>query len=105
MGRIPVAKYKGLTFIDRKSVIEVRGSIHVHRNDGRHNYNRFGLSDIHQVLYELKEKFSILTDSAQFKNIEFGVNLATDSDPNDFLNSVIFHKGKMFTLQSGRNMY
>lgn len=104
-GKCPVAKYKGLTFIDKGSVIEVKGSIHVLKNDGQHNYDIFDLSDIHLVLFELADKLSIVINNAELKNLEFGVNLEVDFPPDDFLNSVIIHKGRMFTLQSGRNMF
>lgn len=96
-GKYPVAKYQGLTFIDKGSVIEVKGSIHVYCNNGMHNYNHFGLSDIHLTLFELADKLSILITNAELKNIEFGVNLEVNFKPSDFLNSLIIHKSKMFT--------
>ena len=77
-GKFPIAKYKGLTFTDKGSVIEIKGSIHVMSNEGKHNYNKFGLSDIHLVLFELADKLAIVTNNARLKNIEFGVNLITN---------------------------
>jgi hypothetical protein len=103
IGKYAIAKYKGLTFIDRVSVIEVRGSIHVYSNDGLHNYNDFGLSEIHLVLFELADKLSIVLDNAELKNLEFGVNLVVDFTPGDFLNSIIGYKSKLFTHQCQKN--
>ena len=100
----PVAKYKGLFLIDKGSCIVVKGSIHVMNNDGKHNYNKFGLSEIHLALYEMANNLKIVTNFAKLKNIEFGVNLLIDYEPRLFLNSLIFHKGKGFTFQTGRNM-
>jgi len=104
-GKYAIAKYKGLTFIDRGSIIEVKGSIHVLKNDGKHNYDSFDLSEIHLVLFELAHKLSVVINDAELKNLECGVNLEVDFPPDDFLNSLIIHKGRMFTLQSGRNMF
>ena len=102
-GKYAIARYKGLTFIDRGSVIEVRGSIHVYNNNGIHNYNSFGLSEIHLVLFELADKLSVVSDNAELKNLEFGVNMAIDFAPGDFLNSIIGYKSKLFTHQREKN--
>ena len=56
----PIAKYKSLIFEDKGTVIEVRGSIHKMSNDGKHNYDQFGLSRIHVALYELADQLSRL---------------------------------------------
>lgn len=98
----PIAKYKSLIFEDKGTVIEVRGSIHKMSNDGKHNYDQFGLSRIHVALYELADQLSIVTNHAELKNIEFRVNLLIDYEPRQFINSVIFHKGKKFTYRKER---
>ncbi len=102
--RNPIAKYKSLIFEDKGSVIEVRGSIHKLYNQGRHNYNRFGLSEIHLAVYELADKLKLLVSDVRLTNIEFGVNLIIDFEPRLFLNSLIYHKGKKFTYRERVNM-
>lgn len=99
-----IARYRGLTFIDKGNIIEMRGSIHIYNNKGRHNYDNFGLSDIHRVLFELENKLFIQVDEAEIKNIEFGVNLDVDFNPADFLNSLIVHKSQLFTHRIAANM-
>ena len=102
--KYPIAKYHSLVFEDKGSVIEVRGSIHKMLNQGQHNHDQFGLSSIHLALYKLADQLSVVTNTAELKNIEFGVNLIVGFEPKNFLNSIIVHKGRMFTLRTERNM-
>lgn len=103
--KYPGAEYKGLTFIDKGTIIEIRGSIHVLRNQGQHNHNKFGLSEIHYAISELANDLKILCQNAKLTNLEFGVNLDIDFEPRRFLNSLILHKNKKFTNQTGRRMH
>jgi len=49
----PIAEYIGLTFIDKKSCIEVRGSLHKFSNDGKQNYDDFDFAKIKRAIANL----------------------------------------------------
>lgn len=100
----PIAFYKSLLFIDKGSVIIIRGSIHKLHNAGKHNYNSFGLSEIFNAINELADDLKIIVTQARLSNIEFGVNLIVPFEPRIFLNSIIHHKGSKFTYQIKPNM-
>lgn len=98
----PSAEYKGLTFIEKKSYIEVRGSLHKFYNDGAHNYDDFNFAKIKRAINILSEQLGIVIDRARFTNLEIGVNIVTEFNPSELLNSLINHRGKQFTLQTGK---
>lgn len=96
------AEYNGLTFIDNKSYIEVRGSLHKFYNDGKQNYDDFDFAKIKRAIYMLSEQLGIVINRARLTNLEIGINIITDFYPSDFLNSLIVHRGKQFTFQTGK---
>jgi hypothetical protein len=100
--KFPVSEYKGLIFTDKKSYIEVRGSLHKFYNDGKHNFDDFDLPKLKRAIYDLHEQFGVDINSARLTNLEIGINIITDFNPSEFLNSLIFHRGKPFTRQIGK---
>lgn len=103
--KYPVANYRGLQFIDRVNNIELKGSIHKFSNQGEHNYNDFGLNEINETVYQLANILKIVTNKTKLTNLEVGVNLELDYDPNKFLNSLIIHRGKRFNYRERWNMF
>lgn len=101
----PIANYRGLQFIDRDTNIELKGSLHKFFNQGYHNYNDFGLVEIQETLYELADLLKIDAKKARLTNLEVGVNIELDYDPNKFLNSLIIHRSKRFNYRERWNMY
>ena len=102
--KYPEAKYKRLLFIDKITHIELRGSIHTFYNNGKHNYDKFNMSKIKVAIYELANQHGIVTNLARLTNLEIGINLILDFNPNLFLNSIIRHRGKKFNFREGKNM-
>jgi hypothetical protein len=92
------AIYRGLTFtIINERYVEISGSIHKYKNNGRHNFDKFYFSEIKQVLYELSVKFEIDLSQCRILNIEIGVNIKIDHFlTSDILKNLIFHRNKHF---------
>lgn len=102
----PEAKYKGLRFIDMNKLILVTGSIHKYTNDGLHNHNRLDFQVFAQAVKELEDTFEFDSDRTRITNLEFGVNLTTDFEPDRFIDGLIIHNGKKFSnVQSSTKRY
>jgi len=98
----PEAEYRGLIFTDKKSHIEVKGSLHKFYNHGNQNYDDFNFAKIKRAIYILSEQPGIVINRARLTNLEIGVNIITEFNPSELLNSLINHRGKQFTLQTGK---
>ncbi len=100
LGTYQQAKYKGLLFKiyygndanEWYSRITLEGSLHKFWNNGKHNYNDFGIVELLKVLEILKNKFGISPNNCKINQIEIGVNLIVDFNVYDFLTCCIMHK-------------
>jgi hypothetical protein len=101
--KYPQAEYKGLIFTDKISHIEMAGSLHKFANDGLHNHNDFFVKQIRDIIYLLCTEFGITACLTRLTNLEIGINILFDYDPNVILRSVIMHKGESFTFQKSLN--
>lgn len=101
----PVALYKGLELVDNDSYIEIKGSVHKFFNEGKHNYNDFSISDLHQALLQIQDELDVNLYNIQLVNIEVGLNLHTKDSPGTILNSFILHRGQRFQQRKLYNMH
>jgi hypothetical protein len=85
----PEAEYRGLIFTDKKSHIEVKGSLHKFYNHGNQNYDDFNFAKIKRAIYILSEQPGIVINRARLTNLEIGVNIITEFNPSELLNSLI----------------
>ncbi|MRM93607.1 hypothetical protein D1Z98_01040 [Riemerella anatipestifer] len=101
MGCTQTAKYNGLLFIiktddgGKAKRAFVRGSLHKYFNKGEHNANDFTFSDLISVIDDLKSRFGIDPETADLRNIEFGVNINTPESVQELLNSFVACGDKM----------
>lgn len=93
------ATYKGLTFIHVKpkkhinhEIVEIEGSLHKFWNDGKHNFNDFGINELYQVTEELYQEFEIEPKQILLKRVEIGVNINPNASTNKVLSSCLLHK-------------
>lgn len=93
------SKYKGLTFkiynITEKTHykrITIEGSLHKYYNNGKHNYNDFGINELNEVLKEIKQQFNICPQNCILKQLEIGVNITPPLQTSKILNRCILHK-------------
>jgi hypothetical protein len=100
------AKYKGLTFtFFLDGTTQLNGSFHTYFNKGVHNHDDFHLLTFENVLFELKHTFKIDLTNSRLNNIEFGVNIELPYNPNVFIDSLIMHKRKRFSILEDENKY
>jgi hypothetical protein len=124
LGTYVQARYNGLkcriydpTEANPDGRITIEGSLHKYLNNGEHNYNDFGLSGLHWVLNDIEEKFGIAPEMMVFKQLELGVNLELNKNPDDILRNMILHKtdrinspipghkGKYYHVQRSQKIY
>ena len=106
------ATYKKIKFETKKSkdsekyYSKLSGSIHYYFNEGLHNYNDFGFTDIVEVLDEIIDSFELSLDN-EINNIEFGVNVKLPFEQSLILDKLVTHKGKSFSYETnnGKNYY
>lgn len=68
--------YKGICVCFRKNQrIELSGSFHFFKNEGKHNADDFTLEEFQQVLDKLGSVFGIDWEECEVLNFEFGVNI------------------------------
>lgn len=98
LGSYQQANYEGLVFKIYygkeiwHSRITLEGSLHKFWNNGKHNYNDFGIKNLYSVLQTLKNKFGITPASCYINQIEIGVNLIVPFNVHSFLLCCIMHK-------------
>lgn len=86
------AKYRNIQFLlypDGKVIIE--GSLHKYYNEGIHNFNDFGFSELQEVIKDLSQKFDLEPQTAFIHGFEFGVNILTDLNPSEVLKMIVFY--------------
>ena len=99
LGKYKVGRYKGLKFViyyptttNPFNRVTVAGSLHKYWNDGKHNFNDFGIEQIEAVLKDLERKFSFHPQNCILKSIEIGVNITPPTKTETVLSGCILHK-------------
>lgn len=103
LGRYVYAFYKGLEFRIYDTTmktsyrrITVEGSLHKFWNSGAHNFNDFGISQLNEVLKELKDDFNILPNNCAIRALEIGININPPYKTKSVLNQCLMHKTNRF---------
>lgn len=104
LGKYKIAKYRGLLFKvyygtetnNYQRRITIEGSLHKYWNNGKHNFNDFGINELKNVLNDLELKFGINPTNCYINQIEIGINLKVPFIVHNFLNNCIMHKKKRF---------
>ena len=71
----------------------IKGSIHKYFNileeNGEQNYNDFSYCDLKYALNNLNNTFSIDNEETHITNLEFGLNIDIDKDPQELIDNYI----------------
>ena len=93
------AFYRGLEFKIYESTethpnrrVTVEGSLHKYWNNGMHNFNDFGINELHEVISDIENKFCISSENCVLKSLEIGVNIIPPVKTKTVLKSCIMHK-------------
>jgi hypothetical protein len=78
----------------------IKGSLHKFINDGKHNHNDFSIVGLKNVIILLGKELNLKAEIAILSNLEFGVNIKTEFNPNRLLEDLIRYKDKRFNLMS-----
>lgn len=98
------AEYKGLIFkIYETGTIIISGSLHKYWNDGKHNYNDFGIQELVNVLKDLKTKFNLEPQHCTLKCVEIGINITPPIKTNQIIINCFMHKTTLFEYQKNSN--
>jgi hypothetical protein len=76
----------------------VRGSLHSFAQGS--NVGAFTAADVTRACSELAAALCLPTEAFEVRRMEVGVNLASQSSPREFLDSLLCHKQKPFTALS-----
>lgn len=88
------AKYKNLEIIIFKSNrIELRGSLHILSNNGKHNHNDFTHTDFKLAILELEQSLHIKPYNLRVINLEWGFNIKPQLNVNELIEGLIQHRG------------
>ena len=100
---IAYSDYKGLRFYIysarkgyKHGIITLEGSLHKFWNEGRHNYNDFGIEELDEVICELYNRFNLHPTNLLLRNIEFGVNISPPDDTDKIIDYCLLHKTTPF---------
>lgn len=96
-----IGEYYNLKYtIDTKDKIQLRGSLHVFWNEGKHNHNDFDLTALESVKSHLQNKFGIDPGITAFRHIEIGLNIEGLPIQTECINeNLLFHSGKGIPIQ------
>ncbi len=72
--------------------ITIEGSLHKYWNNGEHNFNDFGITQLMEVLNDLNTKFGISPENCILKQLEVGVNITPPINTDNILNECLMHK-------------
>jgi hypothetical protein len=90
-------EFKGLKVqIFTSGRIQIAGSLHKSHNDGQHNWNDFSVSNLKDVLNNLRSDLNLNPLKASINNLEFGVNVFTPFCPNSLINDLLCFKWEQF---------
>ena len=88
-----IKKYCGLIFKKRRNAVEVSGSLHKLKNDGKHNCDDFSFLDFCYILDRVISVMLLLNpDITVFNRFEFGVNVQLPFCPQRFLDAIILYR-------------
>ena len=79
-----------------KGYIEIAGSLHKYYNDGKHNYNQFGIKEAEIALKQLIEVTRLQLPCYKVRSVEVGVNLTPPIPSDDIINNALMYKRKPF---------
>lgn len=84
------AKYKGLIITIYRDAMTcyLRGSIHLFKNEGRHNADLFTYQDFVCSLYKLGDELGIYSSELQIIRFEIGVNVSLSYPPWQCINTI-----------------
>lgn len=96
------AKYKGLivTIYRDAMTCYLRGSIHLFKNDGRHNADLYTYLDFVHSLNKLEDELGIYSSDLQIVRFEIGVNVPLSYPPWQCINVISEIKNKIPTRKS-----
>lgn len=102
------AKYKGLSFVVTRTVINpyhgfISGSFHKYKNNGEHNSDDFTFADLVKVVGELKNRFSVIPEETTLHRLEIGANIELPFKAKRFIDGAICHKGEPFNKMSRKH--
>ncbi|WP_282031712.1 hypothetical protein [Winogradskyella eximia] len=93
------AYYKGLEFkiyeptkANPNRRLTIEGSLHKYWNHGAHNFNDFGIMQIHEVIKDLKESFDIDPKNCVLMQLEIGVNIIPPIKTKTILKHCLLNK-------------
>lgn len=101
------AEYLGLTFTVKNANLQLTGSIHKYRNNGKHNYDDFSCKDAIEVIKGLCKDFEIDPYRTEVNNLEVGVNVILPFPVKLVLDNLVTYKGDFFKPENdnGINYY
>jgi hypothetical protein len=122
IAKTQIANHFGLQFkIINKSTVIVQGSLHKFYNflrgfkaPNQHtpestnkgfNGDTLNHTQLCFVVNYLADRFNINLENSRVLNIEFGLNLFHSFDTNKILQSILLHKGKLFSREVGQRIY
>ena len=79
-----------------KGYIELAGSLHKYYNDGKHNYNQFGIKEAKTALKRLIEVTGLQLPYYKVRSVEVGVNLMPPIPSDDIIDNALMYKRKPF---------
>ena len=101
------AEYLGLIFTVKNENLQLAGSIHKYRNNGKHNYDDFSCNDAIEVIEGLCNDFEIDPYRTEVNNLEVGVNVILPFPVRLVLDNLVTYKGDCFTkeVENGIRFY
>ncbi len=74
----------------------ITGSIHKYFNRNDFNGNDLTALNFQRSVMDLKSEIHLIPDLCKLENVEIGVNIQTDFDPNLLLENLLFHRTREF---------
>lgn len=103
------ANYKGMkiyVYPNNKTIFE--GSLHKYFNSGEHNYNDFTFKNLTDTINNFCQTFNFSAKEAYLRGFEFGVNINTSIDPNQFLDMIVCYGNESvnkMNIPAGKGIY
>jgi hypothetical protein len=82
-----------LDLIDDR-VLQIRGSFHKYKNDGRHNYDDFTLREFKETYMRINRELGIEIGEGSLNNLEFGINVSLPFAVDTVLKNIVSYKCK-----------
>ncbi|WP_163384124.1 hypothetical protein [Cyclobacterium jeungdonense] len=78
----------------------IKGSLHKYKNKGHHNHDDFSWPEVSETNQRLSDRLMVDVRKLPLINLEWGLNIPMDADPNMLLSGLVRHNGSPF-----KNMY